>query len=280
MIILKNIFSKTAELSNGVLIPMLGFGLWQIQDGKETENTVKDALELGYRLIDTAEGYANEAGVGTAVHESDIAREELFITTKVNDPSQGYDNTLRAFEASARRLRTDYVDLYLIHWPMRSTYVETWRAFVRLYEEKRVRSIGVSNFKIRHIEAIVQDSGVWPMVNQIERHPQQTQKEMLAYGKDNGIIIEAWSPLMQGNLQNPVLSEIAQKYGKTPAQIVLRWHLQDRVVIIPKSIHKNRLLENSQLDAFKLDEEDMQRINALNEDRYILVDPDNFPWDA
>jgi len=273
-----NVFDMKVKLSNGVEMPVLGFGVWQIPDDGTAENAVKDALEFGYRSIDTAEAYDNECGVGKAIIESGIPRKDVFITTKVDNPNQGYDKCLESFDRSLENLKTDYVDLYLVHWPMRKTYLQTWLALVRLYEEKRVRAIGVSNFKVLHIEAIVEESGVWPTVNQIERHPHLIQKEMIDYGREHGILIEAYSPLMQGNLNIPLLIELAKKYGKTPAQIVLRWHLQGGVMIIPKSANRNRILENSQLDGFELSSQDMNMIDALNENKYYLHDFAEYPW--
>lgn len=266
--------SDTVELNNGVRMPWLGLGVWKVEDGDEVIRAVSAALAHGYRSIDTAAVYGNEVGVGQAIRESGIKREELFITTKVWNTDHGFDNTLRAYETSLEKLGLDYVDLYLVHWPIKDTYRETWKALVKLYEEKRVRAIGVSNHHIHHLEAIIADTGVIPAVNQVEYHPLLTQKELLAYCKEKGIQLEAWSPLMRGHLDHPTLTELARKYGKTPAQIVLRWDLQTGVVTIPKSVREERIRENADIFDFTLSEEDMAAIDAMNENRRFGTDPD------
>lgn len=266
----------TAVLNNGVRMPWLGLGVFQVADGDEVRNAVRWAIEAGYRSIDTAAGYRNEAGVGQAIRESGVPREELFITTKLANADQGYESTLRAFEESRRKLGVDYVDLYLIHWPGRDRYKETWRAFEKLYNEGYVRAIGVSNFQIHHLESLKESSGIIPAVNQVEFHPLLTQKELLDYCRREGIQLEAWSPIMKGNLDIPLLNGLAAKYGKTPAQIVLRWDLQHGVVTIPKSVRRERIVENAGIFDFELSEEDMRAIDGLNRNHRFGPHPDEF----
>ncbi|REK56036.1 MAG: aldo/keto reductase [Thermobacillus sp.] len=268
--------TDAAVLNNGVRMPWLGLGVFQVADGEEVRNAVRWAIEEGYRSIDTAAGYRNETGVGQAIRESGVPREELFITTKLANSDQGYESTLRAFEESRRKLGVDYIDLYLIHWPGRDKYKETWRAFEKLYTEGYIRAIGVSNFQIHHLESLKETSGIIPAVNQVEFHPLLTQKELLAYCKREGIQLEAWSPIMKGNLDLPVLKELAAKYGKTPAQIVLRWDLQLGVVTIPKSVRRERIAENADIFDFELSEEDIRAIDALNKDHRFGPHPDEF----
>jgi Aldo/keto reductases, related to diketogulonate reductase len=266
--------SDAAVLNNGVRMPWLGLGVFQVADGDEVRNAVRLAIEEGYRSIDTAAGYRNETGVGQAIRESGVPREELFITTKLANLDQGYESTLRAFEESRRKLGVDYVDLYLIHWPGRDKYKETWRAFEKLYNEGYIRAIGVSNFQIHHLESLKETSGIIPAVNQVEFHPLLTQKELLAYCKREGIQLEAWSPIMKGNLDLPVLQELAAKYDKTPAQIVLRWDLELGVVTIPKSVRRERIAENAGIFDFELSEADIRAIDALNRNHRFGPHPD------
>lgn len=277
---MSTLFEKKITLSNGVEMPVIGYGSWLTEDGKVAADAVRTAIEVGYRAIDTAEVYFNEAGVGEGIRQSGIARKDLFITTKVHNDSQGYDKCLRAFDESMKKLGTDYADLYLIHWPMRSTYVETWRALIRLYEEKRVRAIGVSNFNPHHIESIVADSGVWPMVDQFEMHPRLVQPELHAYCEAHNIAVTAYCPLMHGNLDLPLLDQLAAKYGKTSAQVVLRWHIQHGNIIIPKSLKRERMLSNADIMDFSLTDAEMKAIDALSDGTRYTDDPDNFPWDA
>lgn len=269
---------STAELLNGVNMPRLGLGVWRTQEGEEVEHAVAAALQAGYRAIDTASMYGNEAGVGRAVRASGIAREQLFITTKVWNSQQGYDHTLKAFEESAAQLDMDYVDLYLVHWPVQGKYAETYRALEHLYEQGRVRAIGVSNFQIHHLEDLMGTCRIKPMVNQVELHPLLTQKKLLMFCRKEGIQVESWRPIMNGNLDLPLLHELSAKYGKTPAQIVIRWHLQQGVVTIPKSVREERIRENADVFDFELSPEDMNRIDALNENRRFGADPDNFDF--
>ncbi|MGE7614643.1 MULTISPECIES: aldo/keto reductase [unclassified Paenibacillus] len=269
-------FSGGPTLNDGVTMPWLGLGVYQTKDGEEVIHAVKTAVELGYRSIDTAAGYNNEEGVGQAIRECGVARDELFITTKVRNPDQGYESTLKAFEVSRRKLGLDYIDLYLIHWPVAGKYRETWKALIHLQKEGLIKSIGVSNFQIHHLKDIIEDTSVVPVVNQVEFHPLLTQRELLKYANEQGIQLEAWSPLMQGNLDLPLLKELAGKYDKTPAQIVLRWDLQQGVITIPKSVHADRIKENAGFFDFTLSDEDVKAIENLNRDHRFGPDPDNF----
>ncbi|MGY0070935.1 aldo/keto reductase [Streptomyces sp. QTS137] len=263
-------------LNNGVTMPQLGFGVWQVPD-TEAETAVAAALEAGYRSIDTAAVYGNEAGTGRAVASSGIPREDLFVTTKLWNDDQGYDTTLRGFDASLSKLGLDYVDLYLIHWPMpaRGRYVDTYRAFEKLYAEGRIRAIGVSNFLPEHLEHLLEETSVVPAVNQIELHPHLQQSAAREYHAERGIATEAWSPLGSGKglLEVPAIVAIARKHGRTPAQVVLRWHLQLGNVVIPKSVTPSRIEENIDVFGFSLDTEDLAAISALNEDRRLGSDP-------
>jgi len=259
-------------------MPWLGLGVWKVTNPEELDSAVKTALEAGYTSIDTADVYGNEEGVGKAIKESGIPREQLFITTKLANKMQrkGYDATLKAFEASRKRLGLEYIDLFLIHWPVKDKYVESWKAIIKLYKEGLVRAIGVSNFLIHHLEDIMNETDVVPAVNQVELHPWLNQSELIDFCRKNKIQVEAYSPLMSGHLREVTeLEEIAEKYGKTPAQIVLRWHLQREVIVIPKSVNKGRIIENSQIFDFNLSEEDMEAINSLNRNRRFLPHPDN-----
>ncbi|ESU71597.1 aldo/keto reductase [Geobacillus sp. G4] len=270
---------STTTLHNGVKMPWLGLGVFQVKDGEEVVNAVKAALEVGYRSIDTAAIYGNEQGVGKAIAESGIPRDELFITTKVWNADHGYESTLAAFDESIKKLGLDYLDLYLIHWPLpsRGKYVETWRALEKLYKDGLVRAIGVSNFKIHHLEEIMANCEIKPMVNQVEYHPRFNQKELHDFCKSHGIQLEAWSPLMQGRLlDDPVLVEIANKYNKSAAQVIIRWDLQTGVVTIPKSVKPHRIAENADVFDFELSQEDMDKINALNQNKRMFADPDEF----
>lgn len=266
-------------LHNGVKMPYFGLGVWQAKDGEEVINAVKWALEAGYRHIDTAAIYQNEEGVGTGIRESGIPREEIFLVSKVWNTEQGYEATLKAFENSLKRLNTDYLDLYLVHWPVRGKYKETWKALETLYKEKRVRAIGVSNFLRHHLEDLLEDATIVPMVNQMEFHPYLVQQELLDYCKDKGIQYEAWSPLMQGNIfELEVFKSLAKKYNKTIAQIVLRWDLQKGVITIPKSSKKKRILDNADIFDFAISEEDMVKIDGLERGKRFGPDPDTFDF--
>ena len=264
----------TVTLNNGVEIPQLGFGVFQIPDA-ETTAAVSAALEAGYRSIDTAAVYGNEAGVGAALASSGLAREELFVTTKLWNADQGYDATLRAFDASLARLGLDHVDLYLVHWPTpaRDLYRESWRAIEKLAADGRIRAAGVSNFQPAHLHRLLEDSALVPAVNQIELHPGLQQRELRSLHAESGIVTEAWSPLAQGAvLGESTLTEIAERHGRSPAQVVLRWHLQLGNVVIPKSVTPARIRENIDVFDFALGDEEMSAIAAL--DRGLRTGPD------
>lgn len=266
-------------LNNGVAMPQLGFGVWQVPDD-EAENSVATALETGYRSVDTAAIYGNEQGVGRGVAASGIPRKDLFITTKLWNSDHGYDSALHAFDVSLRKLGLDYVDLYLIHWPLpnRGTFVETYKALEKIYEDGRARAIGVSNFEPEHLASLIDQTSVIPAVDQIELHPHFQQHAARAYHADQGIRTEAWSPLGQGRglLEVPAIVAIAQKHNRTPAQVVLRWHVQLGNVVIPKSVTPSRIRENIEVFDFSLDTEDLAAISALNEDRRLGPDPSTF----
>ncbi|WP_308406723.1 aldo/keto reductase [Streptomyces sp. AC555_RSS877] len=263
-------------LNNGVEMPQLGFGVWQVPDS-EAQQAVTTALEAGYRSIDTAAIYGNEEGTGKAIAASGLPREDVFVTTKLWNSDQGYDSALRGFDTSLAKLGLEYVDLYLIHWPLPSAdkYVDTYRAFEKLLADGRVRAIGVSNFLTEHLERLVAETSVIPAVNQIELHPHLQQHASREYHARQGIATEAWSPLGQGKglLEVPAIVAIAQKHGRTPAQVVLRWHLQLGNVVIPKSVTPSRIKENIEVFDFSLDAEDLAAISALNEDRRLGPDP-------
>ena len=264
-------------LNNGLEMPWLGFGVFKINDGQEVEQAVRYALETGYRSIDTAAVYGNERGVGKAVRESGILREDIFLTTKVWNDDQREKRALAAFEESLKRLGTEYVDLYLVHWPVKACFQETWQVMEEIYQSGRAKAIGVSNFLEHHIEDILCDSQIVPAVNQIEFHPFLVQPELLKFCQEHKIQVEAWSPLMQGQIVNePTVQRMAEKYNKTPAQIALRWNLQHKVVTIPKSIHSNRIIENAQVFDFELSQADMNELDALDEGKRVGPDPDNF----
>ncbi|AOW89993.1 oxidoreductase [Streptomyces olivaceus] len=263
-------------LNNGVEMPQLGFGVWQVPDD-EAQTAVAQALEAGYRSIDTAAIYGNEEGTGRAIAASGLAREDLFVTTKLWNSDQGYDSTLQAFDTSLAKLGLDYLDLYLIHWPMpaREKYADTYKAFEKLLADGRVRAIGVSNFLPDHLERLIGETSVLPAVNQIELHPHLQQHASRELHAEQGIATEAWSPLGSGKgiLEIPAIVAIAQKHGRTPAQVVLRWHLQLGNVVIPKSVTPSRIKENIDVFGFSLDTEDLAAIRALNEDRRLGSDP-------
>ncbi|WP_031470629.1 aldo/keto reductase [Sciscionella sediminilitoris] len=264
------------ELNDGVRIPQLGFGVWQVPD-EQAVPSVAEALRTGYRSIDTATLYQNEEGVGKAIAESGIPREELFVTTKLANPDQGYEETLRAFEESVRRLGLEYVDLYLIHWPLPKVdkYVDTWKAFEKLKADGRIRSIGVSNFQVPHLERLFAETEVVPSVNQIELHPNLPQRELREFHAKHGIATEAWSPLASGELlQDSTLGALAEKYGKSTAQIILRWHIQLGNIVIPKSVTPERIRSNFDVFDFELGEDDVATIDGLENGRRTGPHPD------
>lgn len=269
------------RLNNGVEMPQLGFGVWQVADD-EAEKAVGVALENGYRSIDTASAYGNEAGTGRALRGSGIGRDDLFVTTKLFNSDHGYDSTLRAFDASMERLGLDVLDLYLIHWPVPShdKYVDTWRAFEKLYNDGRIRAIGVSNFTVGTLERLFFETEVKPVLNQVELHPNFQQAELRAFHDEHDIRTEAWSPLGQGKglLDDPDLARIAEAHGKTPAQVVLRWHVQIGNVVIPKSVTPSRIAENIDVFDFQLSDADMAAIAGLDSGGRIGPDPATFDW--
>lgn len=266
-------------LNNGVEMPQLGFGVWQVPDD-EAERAVSTALEAGYRSIDTAAAYNNEEGTGKAIATSGVARKDLFVTTKLWNSDHGYDSTLRAFDTSLEKLGLEYLDLYLIHWPTpaRGKYIDTYKAFEKIYADGRAKAIGVSNFLPEHLDSLIEATSVIPAVNQIELHPQLQQIAAREYHAEQGIATEAWSPLGSGRglLEVPAIIAIAQKHGRTPAQVVLRWHLQLGNVVIPKSVTPSRIKENIEVFDFSLDTEDIAAIAALNENRRLGPDPATF----
>ncbi|MCT2344816.1 aldo/keto reductase [Bacillales bacterium AN1005] len=268
---------STKKLRNGVEIPYLGLGVFLVKDPAECENAVKAAIKNGYRSIDTATRYENESFVGNALKAVDVPREELFITTKVWVSDFGYEETIQALHRSLKEMQLDYLDLYLIHWAA-PNYAETWRAMEDLYEEGLVKAIGVCNFQIHHLEKLKETARITPMLNQIETHPLFHQKELREYMEQHGIAHEAWAPMAQGRenlFENPTLQTIGEKYGKTTAQVMLRWHLQRDTIIIPKSIHEHRIIENANLFDFALTDEDMQAIDQLDTGSRIFGDPDD-----
>ncbi|MET8561115.1 aldo/keto reductase [Streptomyces flaveolus] len=265
-------------LNNGIEMPQLGFGVFQVPDD-ETTAAVTTALQAGYRSIDTAAIYGNERGVGRAIAESGIARDELFVTTKLWNEDQGYDATLAAFDASLDKLGLDYVDLYLIHWPTpaRDLYLDTWRAFEKILGEGRSRAIGVSNFQVPHLERLLENTGVAPVVNQVELHPGLQQEELRAFHERHGIATEAWSPLAQGAVfGDRAVADLAGKYGVSPAQVVLRWHLQIGNIVIPKSVTPERIRQNLDVFGFELTDEDLRSLAALDRGLRTGPDPDTF----
>ncbi|MCH0540003.1 aldo/keto reductase [Streptomyces sp. MUM 203J] len=266
-------------LNNGTAMPQLGFGVWQVPDD-QAATAVGKALEAGYRSIDTAAVYDNERGTGQAVAASGIPRDELFVTTKLWNGEQGHDSTLRAFDASLERLGLDHVDLYLIHWPVpaKGAYIDTYRALEKILADGRAKAIGVSNFLPEHLERLMDATSVVPAVNQIELHPQLAQAETRAFHARHGIATEAWSPLGQGRglLELPAVVEIARKHGRTPAQAVLRWHLQLGNIVIPKSVTPSRIEENIEVFGFELDADDLAAFAALDEGRRLGPDPAHF----
>lgn len=270
-----------AALNNGLRMPQMGLGVWQVPQNTVAD-TVATALKTGYRSIDTAASYGNEAGVGEGLRRSGLDREDVFLASKLANPDQGYDAALRAFDTTLERMRLDHLDLYLIHWPLphRDLYVSSWRALERLYADGRVRAIGVCNFQVSHLERILDEGGIIPMVNQIELHPLLVQNKLRVFHSRHNIVTEAWSPLGHGNLlDDPTVAEIAGELDRTPAQVLLRWQIQLGNVAIPKSVTPERIRANFDVFDFELSGEGMEALSALDESSRFGPDPDEFDGD-
>ncbi|QPC48326.1 aldo/keto reductase [Mangrovibacillus cuniculi] len=271
--------TSTAAFHNGKAIPKVGLGVFKMSDEAETIRAVQHAIQTGYKLVDTAAIYQNEEAVGQGVRESGVAREDLYITSKVWNSDQGYETTLRAFDDTLKRLKMDYLDLYLIHWPVEGKINDTWKAMEKLYADGLIKSIGVSNFHQHHFEKLFTTANEKPVLNQVELHPHLSQQPLREYLAKEDIVVQAWSPLGQGQLlTNDTLKEIAGNYDRSVAQVILRWHLQNDITIIPKSVTPSRIEENARLFDFELTKEDMERIDALNRDERVGPDPDNFDF--
>ena len=271
---------STKQLQNGAEMPRLGLGVYKMTDREEALEAMISAIKTGYRAIDTASLYGNEREVGEAVRHSGIKREEIFVTSKVWNTDQGYDNTLRAFEKTLENLGFDYLDLYLTHWAVEGKYPDTYRAIERLYDEKLLRATGVSNHQPHHLEKIFTKANVKPMVNQVELSPQLTQEGVRAFCEEHDIAVTSWSPLARGRLlENPLLHEIGEAHGKTSAQVVIRWHLQNDLLVIPKSVTPSRIQENADVFDFELSAEEMAAVDGLNRNERTGADPDNFNFD-
>ena len=271
---------KYMELINEVKMPAIGIGTYKTGSDEETAHAVKFAIEAGYRHIDAAAFYGNEIGVGKGIKESGVKREDIFLVTKLWNDDHGYDKTMEAFNKSLERLQVEYLDFYLIHWPTKLNS-ETWRAFEELYESGKVRAIGVCNFKEGHLEELKESAKIMPMVNQVEVHPFNTRKKLREYCKVNNIQMVAWSPISRGRvLTNELLIKLSEKYSKTITQVVLKWHIQNGVVPIPKSSNEGRIKENFEVFDFEIAKEDMELIASLNEDKSVTAGPDNTTfWD-
>ncbi|WP_046225907.1 aldo/keto reductase [Paenibacillus dauci] len=268
---------STKKLNNGVEMPWFGLGVWQVEEGEDATKSVTAAIKAGYISIDTAAAYKNEESVGKAIRESGVAREDLFITSKLWNGDQGYESALAAFDSTMEKLGLDVLDLYLIHWPVKGKYKDSWRAMEKLYKEGRIRAIGVSNFQPHHLDDLLADAEVVPAVNQIEFHPLLTQNELLDYCAQKGIQVEAWSPLAQGKLfDNEAVTTIAEKYGKSPAQVLLRWVLDKGVVVLTRSVKEERIVDNANIFDFQLTADEVDQLNALNKNERTGPDPDNF----
>lgn len=273
-----NNINDCVTLNNGLKMPCIGFGTFKVEDGNAVASSVKEALQIGYRYIDTASVYGNETGVGEGIKQSGVKREDIFLVSKVWNSDQGYESTLKAFDESLHKLGTDYLDLYLIHWP-KELNKETWRALENLYKEGRVKAIGVSNFKVHHLKELMKDAEIMPTVNQIEFHPQFPQTETMEFCKENDIKVIGWGPLMQGKIfKLPLMKSLSEKYNKSIAQIALRWDLQMGIIPIPKSINPERIKGNSEIFDFEISKEDMAKIAELNTGVRIGPDPDNIDF--
>jgi methylglyoxal/glyoxal reductase len=279
---MKNL-QDTVTLHNGAKMPGFGLGVFKVEEGPELVNAIKVAIKHGYRSIDTAAIYGNEEGVGQGIREglkeAGISRENVFVTSKIWNSDLGYEATIAAYETSLKKLGLDYLDLYLIHWPVEGKYKEAWRALETLYKEGKVKAIGVSNFQVHHLKDLMEDAEIKPVINQVEYHPRLTQKELQAFCEKHHIQLEAWSPLMQGELlDNEVLTEIANKHNKSVAQVILRWDVQNGIITIPKSTKEHRIVENASIFDFELNKEEMERIDELNQNHRVGPDPDNFDF--
>ena len=263
------------ELSNGLKIPAIGFGTYKLGEDHQVIEEIKNALEIGYRHIDTAAFYGNEEAIGRGIKESGVKREEIFLVTKLWNEYHGYDKAIESFNKSIKRLGVDYLDLFLVHWPTELNS-ETWRALEDLYYDGKVKAIGVCNFKIGHLEELKKTARIMPMTNQIEIHPGYTQKDMLEYCQGNNIQLVAWGPIMRGRIfEEPLMIELSKKYNKTIAQITLRWHLQNNIIPIPKSSNKDRIKENFNIFDFEIEKEDILKIDSLNRNESVSQAPDN-----
>jgi len=269
----------SVRLNNGIEMPQFGLGVYKAANGTEVTTAVEAAIQAGYTLIDTASFYQNESGVAAGVKNSGINREDIFLTSKVWNTDQGYESTLNAFEKTLKELEVDYLDLYLIHWPVGDRFLDTWRAFEKLYKEGYIKAAGVSNFQIHHLEKLLANSSLVPAVNQVELHPRLTQIELRDYCQQKNIQVESWSPLGRGRLlHEPTIEYVAKKYEKTPAQIIIRWHLQNELVVIPKSVTPERIVENADVFNFELSGEDMNVLNQLNMNERFGQHPDHFKF--
>ncbi len=282
-----NSLTDTYTLQNGVQIPCIGFGTWQVADGEEARASVLSALEAGYRHIDTAQAYENEQSVGQGIRDSGVPREQIFLTSKLRNPVRGYEETLAAAEESLRLLGTDYLDLFLLHWPRPAAFhdewermnAESWRAMETLYEQKKLRALGISNFRSHHIDALLKTAKVAPQVNQIRLAPGETQDKTVDYSRENGMLLEAYSPLGVGRIFDvPEMKDLAEKYGRTIAQIAIRWSLQRGYLPLPKSVTPERIRENAQVFDFWLSDEDVQRIADMKGVVGFARDPDDIPF--
>ncbi|WP_425412017.1 aldo/keto reductase [Lysinibacillus contaminans] len=277
-----NSLQDTIKLNNGVEMPGIGLGVFQVENDTTAE-IVKNAIEVGYRSIDTAAIYGNEAGVGKGIKQAlastGLKREELFITSKVWNTGLSYAETVAAYDESLQKLELDYLDLYLIHWPGKNKYAESWRALEDLYKEDKIKAIGVCNFNISHLQDLLKTARVTPVINQVEFHPRLQQLALRSFCKEHNIQLEAWAPLMQGGLlEDHTIAKIAEKYGKSNAQVILRWDIQNGVVTIPKSVRKERMIQNADIFDFSLTDEELQVINAMNLDKRVGPDPSEFDF--
>lgn len=281
-----NCIQDSYVLSNGVKIPCVGFGTWKLLNDESSVDIVKTAIDCGYRHIDTAFSYQNEKAIGKAFRECGLKRSELFVTSKLDNPDHGYEKALKAFEMTMNNLDIDYLDLYLIHWPIPLIYRDswkevnhgTWKAFEELYQDGKIKAIGVSNFLDHHIDSLLETATIAPMVNQLELHPQYVQREAVNYCKDHRIIVEAWSPLIKGQLGHPILLNLAAKYNRTPAQLVLHWSIQHGFLPLPKATIRERMLENADIFDFEISPEDLEEMKSLEAFGLTGHHPDSAPF--